>query len=93
MEGVFLRMQSPIYNGLKVSTNQMRRKKIHGFLNHWQLYTLLIIPILYVFVFSYLPMYGIQIAFKQYNFSDGIWNSPWVGDKWFKMFFASFHFG
>ena len=93
MEGVFLRMQSPIYNGLKVSTNQMRRKKIHGFLNHWQLYTLLIIPILYVFVFSYLPMYGIQIAFKQYNFSDGIWNSPWVGDKWFKMFFASSQFG
>ena len=37
-------------------------------------------------------MYGIQIAFKQYNFSQGIWNSPWVGAKWFNMFFSSSQF-
>ncbi len=71
------------------SRKRQRQKNLRSFLNHWQLYTLLIVPVLYVFIFSYVPMYGIQIAFKQYNFNDGIWHSPWVGAKWFKMFFSS----
>ena len=42
--------------------------------------------IIYVFVFSYLPMYGIQIAFKDFSAKSGIWGSHWVGLKHFIRF-------
>ncbi|TVY08917.1 sugar ABC transporter permease [Paenibacillus cremeus] len=43
--------------------------------------------LIWYFVFRYLPMYGIIIAFKNFNFSKGIWGSPWVGTKHFQMLF------
>lgn len=50
---------------------------------------LLILPaVLFVFVFSYLPMIGIVIAFKDYNVFDGILKSPWVGMKHFITIFT-----
>lgn len=45
----------------------------------WQLYILLLLPILYFFVFKYGPMYGVQVAFKDFNFFEGISGSEWVG--------------
>jgi putative aldouronate transport system permease protein len=52
--------------------------------------TLLALPaILIIFVFSYLPMGGIFIAFKNINYIDGIFHSPWVGFDNFKFFFTS----
>lgn len=59
--------------------------------NHWQLYLLLILPILYAFTFKYRPMYGILIAFKQFNMRLGITASPWADPwyKWFRNFFTS----
>ena len=45
-----------------------------------------------VFIFSYIPMYGIQLAFKDYRVADGIWGSAWVGLKHFKTFFESYQF-
>ena len=50
------------------------------------LYMMLALPILYIIVFKYLPMGGIILAFKDYSFSKGIWNSPWVGFEYFKRF-------
>jgi putative aldouronate transport system permease protein len=51
---------------------------------------LMLLPaVLYFFVFSYLPMFGIIIAFKNYNFRDGIFGSPWAGFDNFKYFFIS----
>ena len=48
-------------------------------------YLVLLIPaVVYVLIFSYIPMGGIVIAFKNYNFTAGILNSPWVGLKNFK---------
>ncbi|MEG0693009.1 MAG: ABC transporter permease subunit [Oscillospiraceae bacterium] len=44
---------------------------------------------LFILVFSYGPMYGLVLAFKEYNFSLGILESPWVGLKHFEMFFSS----
>lgn len=40
--------------------------------------------ILYYVIFHYIPMYGMIIAFKDYRFSAGIWNSPWVGFSTFQ---------
>jgi len=54
---------------------------------------LLALPaVLYLFIFNYLPMYGIQIAFKDFVASKGIWGSPWVQFKHFNRFFSSFQF-
>ena len=39
-----------------------------------------------IFVFSYGPLYGLQLAFKDYIFADGIWGSPWVGLGHFRIF-------
>ncbi len=45
--------------------------------------------ILFLFLFSYLPMPGLVLAFKNYNFQDGIFGSPWAGFKNFEFFFGS----
>ena len=47
---------------------------------------LALVPILWYVVFCYVPMYGVQIAFKKYNPSLGIIGSPWVGLKYFRQF-------
>ncbi len=57
--------------------------------NHWGLYVLLAPAALYYVVFHYVPLYGIQLAFKDYSLSRGIWGSPWVGVDNFRQFFAS----
>lgn len=54
-----------------------------------ELYLLLIIPVVLTFVYKYIPMYGIQIAFRDYKASRGIWGSEWVGMQWFNRFFSA----
>ncbi|MBE5891484.1 MAG: sugar ABC transporter permease [Lachnospiraceae bacterium] len=56
---------------------------------NWQMYLLLLIPIVITFVYKYIPMYGIQIAFRDFKASRGITGSEWVGLYWFKRFFSS----
>ncbi|MFH5181872.1 ABC transporter permease [Paenibacillus sp. TAB 01] len=53
------------------------------------LFIMLIPGVLYYLIFRYLPMGGLVIAFKNYNFHDGIWSSPWVGLKYFEILFQS----
>ena len=60
--------------------------------NNWQLYVLVLPAIIYFFVFNYLPLYGIQIAFKDYKAVSGIAGSAWVGLKHFKEFFNAYYF-
>lgn len=55
----------------------------------WQLYLMLLLPVLYIIIFCYLPMGGIVIAFKDYSFRKGILGSDWVGFKYFEQFFTS----
>ena len=50
------------------------------------LYLMLVPSIITVIIFYYVPLYGVQIAFKDYRSSLGIWDSPWVGLKHFKTF-------
>lgn len=59
---------------------------------NWQLYVLILLPIAYVAIFMYGPMYGIQIAFKDYIAVEGITGSPWVGLKYFAKFINSYEF-
>ncbi len=55
----------------------------------WQLYLFLLLPVACVVIFSYVPMYGIVLAFKNYRPNKGILGSPWVGMKYFNQFFNS----
>ena len=54
--------------------------------SNWELYLLSLIPLTFLLLFSYLPMYGIQIAFRDFDILKGFWDSPWVGLKHFKSF-------
>lgn len=53
--------------------------------NNWQLYVMALPAIVLLFCFAYLPMGGLIIAFKKYNFRLGIWGSPFM-DPWYKNF-------
>ncbi|MFC4099762.1 ABC transporter permease [Paenibacillus xanthanilyticus] len=55
---------------------------------YWQLYALLILPVSYFIIFKYGPMYGILIAFKDFNFFQGINGSEWIGLDAFREVFA-----
>ncbi|TVY08155.1 sugar ABC transporter permease [Paenibacillus cremeus] len=63
-----------------------------NFKDRWQLYLLILLPVLYLIVFKYVPMYGALIAFKNYVPTKGIWGSEWVGFKYFIRFFNSYDF-
>jgi len=58
-------------------------------LRDWQLYLFLILPILYIIVFKYIPIGGLVVAFKDYKVRQGIWGSDWVGFDQFIRFFES----
>ena len=55
----------------------------------WQLYLLLLPAVAYIFIFNYMPLYGIQIAFRKYSARKGYLGSAWVGWKNFNRFFNS----
>jgi ABC-type polysaccharide transport system permease subunit len=60
-----------------------------GVMRHWRLYIVVALPLIYLFVFKYVPLWGSQIGFKDYNHAKGIEGSPWVGFKHFIRFFNS----
>ena len=74
--------------------DRSRRPKylINGIRNSWQLYLLILPVVIYFFVFSYMPMYGVQIAFRNYKVKFGITGSEWVGLAHFQKFFKSYYF-
>lgn len=56
------------------------------------LYLMFLLPFLYYIIFCYVPMYGVTIAFKNFNVVKGIMRSPWVGFRYFKEYFADPYF-
>ncbi|WP_260845678.1 sugar ABC transporter permease [Paenibacillus sp. Y412MC10] len=56
-------------------------------LRQWDIQLMVIPALILIFIFSYIPMYGVLMAFQDYNIFNGFWNSPWVGFKHFSMFF------
>ncbi|MBR6300022.1 MAG: sugar ABC transporter permease [Clostridia bacterium] len=65
------------------------RRKV---LSNWMLYLFVLPTLAYIVIFHYLPLYGIQIAFRNYKPARGIWGSDWVGFKYFIKFFNSYNF-
>lgn len=60
---------------------------------NWILYVMILPVIAYFITFNYIPMAGIQLAFKKYRVKLGIWGSPWVKFDNFERFFSSYQFG
>lgn len=100
----WLHWQLPIEGGMELSTLFSKSKTVRApsntrseigrfasrsFRRHWQLYLLVIPPVLYFIIFKYLPMANAVLAFKNYNVVKGIWGSPWVGTQYFEMFFRN----
>lgn len=71
------------------------QSKKSSFLNYmkknWWLYMFVLPTLIWYIVFHYIPMGGVVIAFKRYTGILSIWDSPWVGLKWFKSFFKSYY--
>lgn len=61
------------------------------FFAHWQLYLMILPPLIVLLLFSYGPMYGLILAFKNYKVSLGIWGSPWAGNHGFGNFIRFFN--
>lgn len=64
------------------------RKKLtlKSIFHDWRLYVLMLPSLVYLFIFAYIPMYGVQIAFRDFSPRKGIWGSEWVGLEYFKRF-------
>jgi putative aldouronate transport system permease protein len=74
----------------KVTVQQPGLKgRSHYWQRAWMLYLMLALPMAFFVVFRYVPMTNIVIAFKDYNIFRGVWQSPWVGLKWFDLSFHS----
>ena len=52
----------------------------------------MILPLAWVAIFRYWPMFGLQIAFRNFKISKGFWDSTWVGLKYFKQFLTDYSF-
>lgn len=57
--------------------------------HNWQLWLMLLPAMIYILIFCYVPMYGVQLAFREYSFTAGITGGKWVGWKYFQQYFES----
>lgn len=67
------------------------KKSLWGqIVRHREFYLMLLPGIVLTVIFKYIPLYGVQIAFRDYNAVQGFFGSPWVGWKWFSKFFRNY---
>lgn len=92
-------MQKPTKANLGPSTSAAsdigvlnKKSRLKQMKNSWQLYVFASLAFLTIFIFAYIPMYGVVIAFQNFRPARGIMGSPWVGFQHFQNFFNSIHF-
>lgn len=76
----------PRKKGFERKKNTLKKSNIR------QLYLIMLLPVLQVFLFHYVPMFGITIAFKDYKYGLGIFDSPWVGFDHFETLMSTSDF-
>ncbi|GHU75323.1 sugar ABC transporter permease [Clostridia bacterium] len=76
----------------ELANNNRHRFYAASIRRDWQLYLFLLIPLSYIILFSYVPMGGLQIAFRSFSARKGIWGSKWVGFDNFRKFFGNYYF-
>ena len=70
----------------------LKSRILNDMKRNWFLYLMFLPVLIYFIIFSYIPMGGTIMAFKDYKVRMGIWGSPWVGLKYFERFFNSYNF-
>ncbi|NOU98885.1 ABC transporter permease [Paenibacillus planticolens] len=78
-----------VKNGFKKAGSVHRQSFLSEIFKRWPFYVMALPGLLYFIIFSYLPMFGAVIAFKDYNPVKGVWGSKWIGFKNFEFFFKS----
>ncbi|MGI6691958.1 MAG: ABC transporter permease [Christensenellales bacterium] len=68
---------------------RLKKRWMQDIKPEWQLYVILFFPLLWLIVFSYVPMYGILISFTKYNIANGLLDSKWIGLENFYRFFST----
>ncbi|MEH7480964.1 ABC transporter permease subunit [Neobacillus drentensis] len=76
----------------KKPVGQRVKKFIVDFKNQWELQSMVLPGIIFLIVFSYIPMYGVLIAFKHYTALDTFSTAPWVGFENFKIILSDRYF-
>lgn len=76
----------------KIKTGFRKIPLIRNIIRNYDLYLLSLPVLAYYTIFRYVPMYGVQLAFKDFRAVDGIWGSPWIGFEQFLRFFKSANF-
>jgi putative aldouronate transport system permease protein len=74
-------------SGGKADRRARRKRLVVAVSRDRYLYMLLIVPVAFYLVFKYVPMYGVTIAFKEYNIFKGIGGSEWIGLEVFRQIF------
>ncbi|BBI31990.1 ABC transporter permease [Cohnella abietis] len=78
---------------LSIEGNTVKKKNSSSlfirFLKQWEIQLMVLPGLILIFIFSYIPMYGVLTGFKDYNIIKGFVASPWVGFKHFELFFNS----
>ena len=69
-----------------------RKSRLRYIRENYPLYLMILPAIVFVFIFAYVPMYGIQIAFRDFKVRDGYWGSEWVGLEHIIRFVTSSNF-
>jgi putative aldouronate transport system permease protein len=77
---------------MKGKSPEIRKGLLFFLKRDFLLYLLLVLPIAYFLIFKYVPMYGVTVAFKNYNMFKGVFRSPWAGFAAFKEIFATREF-
>lgn len=70
--------------------NESKKSTWVYFKKYWQLYLLLLLPLVYLLIFKYSPMVYIQIAFKKYSIVESVWKLPWADNHGFEYFIKAF---
>lgn len=77
---------------IKANPAARRSKSLRAVVKSWQLYLMISIPLIYILIFNYIPMAGVQLAFRKYSPIAGIYGGEWVGFKYFLRFFNDYQF-
>lgn len=71
----------PIDVKMNVGKNKSCKKKKSTFKQNWPLYLMILPMLIYLLIFNYYPMLGLQLAFKEWDPRGGIWGSPWASNE------------
>lgn len=78
---------------VEAASGMLRKKTfLQRMKENWDLWVFVLPGMIITFIFSYVPLYGLQIAFRRYSAKKGIWGSPWVGLDYFVRFFEGPYF-